>query len=82
MVRKGIWRAMVPEPNPARNTGVGLGQQLSTPGNTITVLLENGNVRGKTRRWRGREAAVDRSRTAKINEAFSLDPRPRELPML
>ena len=31
------YQVEIPGPNPAQNTGVGLGQQLSTPGTTVTV---------------------------------------------
>jgi len=31
------YQVVVPGPNPSQNTGVGVGQQLSTPGSTVTV---------------------------------------------
>jgi hypothetical protein len=31
------YQVVVPGPNPAQNTPVGVGQQLSTPGSTVTV---------------------------------------------
>ena len=31
------YHLVIPGPNPAQNTGVGLGDQLSTPGNPVTV---------------------------------------------
>jgi hypothetical protein len=32
------YQVVVPGPNPSQNTGVGLGQQLGTPGNPATVF--------------------------------------------
>lgn len=32
-----VYQVVIPGSNPAQNTGVGLGQQLSTPGSTVTV---------------------------------------------
>jgi hypothetical protein len=31
------YQVVVPGPNPAQNTGVGVGQELSTPGSPVTV---------------------------------------------
>jgi hypothetical protein len=32
------YHLVMPGPNPSQNTGVGLGDQLSTPGNPVTVI--------------------------------------------